>query len=444
MERLQKWCVCVGCFLPLLLHAFDTLPYVDLSCDRSTYCKKELACVGHVHVQAPSFKLMGHHLCWQETEQQFCLEGLEDTLAHAEYAPCVVESQSASTLLFSLDAKRIALAYDVARHPTHVEAEQQIDCRYLDTTSSQTIHVQGDRLTVHIQPTSTYLVCLESQGKPCHVEGTAGFKGDAKCFHYDTASLLGMAKELRGELDLKLEKGKGRLQVQADHVSWDGVKGHLTLEGHILLSLYENQETATKPFCTLSADQRLVCACSTEPCFTCDKVQVEGPMQINHTVWGTLTGNGTTIMDCNKNKIIARGLQGSTGEIPLENQVRLETAQGQIQADRFGLDLYREDLHGLSLHAQGQVGIEGIQGQYALAHEMHYDTRTSQGELLGKPTQRVLFWEPRYDVKLSAPSCSFTLRDPETQKIRIQGNGDVRMTFFDMERKKIQTRFPIL
>lgn len=292
----------------------------------------------------------------------------------------------------------------------------------------QLLSLEGSRARVeYTSPASndssleaqSILLTLDAEKRPVHL--------DAK-------------QQVEGDLSLKCEKGTGRLAVKSDRLTWDGTNHHMILEGHICLKLY--QEGHDEPLCTLTAEQQLTCACVLTPHLSCHKIQVEGPMQLDHATWGLLTCSGLTLMDCFKNKVIARGLQGSNGQVPLENQVSLETAQGKIQADRFALDLYREDVQGFSLHAQGLVGIEGMQGQYALGHEMHYDTRTHKGQLLGTHSQRVLFWEPRYDVKLSAPSCLFTLRDPVTGKIQVQGKGDVRMSFFDMERKKIQTRFP--
>ena len=443
------------------LYAFSLGNFLslDLSCDRCIYNKQELSCVGHVQLEAPPLKMNGQRLCWQEERQLLCLDGafngsldgfdgsLDGALARVEYAP---EAET----LFTLNAEHMTLTCNHEKHPTHMEAERRIDCHFRTAMHSKVyaLHAQGDRLQVHVQEhtngePSTYQISLESTkdskstATPCHVEIEQGFQGDAKSFQYDTASLQGEAHELQGVLDLDLEGKIGRLEIKADHLTWDGTQLRLILEGNILLSLYEDQEAGSRPFCTLTASNRLICACQSLPRLCCHKVQIEGPMQLNHTVWGTLTGSGVLLMDCLKNKVIARGLPGSTGEIPLENQVCLETTQGKIQGDRLALDLYREAVQGFSLHAQGLVGIEGLQGQYALAHEMHYDTRSHQGELLGSHSQRVLFWEPRYDVRLSAPSCRFTLHDPETGKIKVQGNGDVRMTFFDMERKKIQTRF---
>lgn len=430
-----SWCLALSLFAAQALRAGEAPLTLDLSCDRSTYSNQELSCTGHVQLQMPEFNLKGERLCWQETSALLSLDG---SLARVEYL-------ISNTPPCTLEAEHLTLSLDAAKHPVHLFAMRRVNCHYPlgdASANAHTLRAEGDCLHVQFtQEPKNYQVQLDSCAKePCRIELLPSFQGQATSVQYATSSLHGRAQNIQGELALTLEKGPGRLTLKADHLTWDGAQHHAILEGHIELKFY--QEGQPEPLCTLTATDRLTCACLLSPHLSCHKIQVEGPMQLLSATWGTLTCCGLTLMDCLKNKVIARGLQGSGGQVPPANQACLETAHGKIQADRLALDLYREGVRGYAFHAQGLVGIEGLQGQYALSHEMHYDARTREGQLFGTPSQRVLFWEPRYDVKLSAPACLFLFPDSNSGKIQIQGKGDVRMSFFDMERKKIQTRFP--
>lgn len=432
---MKKYIACVLCVWLECSFAVNLPEQLDLTCDSSTYCNKELSCIGNVRLDAYPFKIRGERFHWQQERHFFSLEG--EPLANAEY---VLSDAPNSLTEFKIQAKQMSLLMNEEAHSAHVEASTQVACEYVIAGKLQ-VRAEGDKLLVrNTEGSVSYQVFLESTSDlPCRVTIPQGFYGSAKHFEYDTAKLCGSAKDLEGRIVLNLENGPGRLSVKADQMRWEGARGNLILEGNIHLSLYAGREEELEPFCVLTAEKRLVCQCVLTPQMSCHKVQIEGPMQLNHEVWGLLTGSGVTLLDCQKNKVIARGVEGSDGLL-LDSQVCIETSQGKIQADRVALDLHQEALRGFSFHAQGNVGIESVQGQYVLAHEMHYDTRMQQGKLLSAPAQRVLFWEPRYDLNLSAPSCQFTLKNKE-DKMQIKGHGDVRMTFLDMERKKIQTRF---
>lgn len=418
----------------------DTL---DLTCDRSLYSEQVLTCVGHVQLDSPTLKLSGDTLCWNDTSKVLFLDG---NLAQVDYQQPYAPSKTAPC---TLKAEHMAVTCDATRQPLSLEAQRQVSCNY--QTEKMHFHAQGDRLKVNKAESSKALIYLDAPDNAfCHIAINPGLQAKVADVQIDMATSCAKAHKIQATLDLQLEEGRGQLTVQAERASWDGNLQQLILEGAMLLSLYKDKAASDQePFCTLQAKERLICACSLTPCFICHKIQVDGPLKLTHSTLGTLIGSGTAIMDTAKNKVIARGKQQSTGEILPEHQMRFETTQGSIQADRMALDLHKKDSEevnkgpkGYSLHAQGSVGIEAVQGQYALGSEMHYDTRTQCGELLGKPSERVLFWEPRYDMNLSACACHFTMRDPVTGKMQVQGKGDVRMTFFDMERKKLQTRFP--
>lgn len=430
--------ICLMLIILQSLPAFEN-PFtgaLDLTCDRSLYSEQVLTCVGHVQLDSSTLKVRGDKLCWNDTSKMLFLDG---TLAQVDYPYAYAPSKTAPCVL---KAEHMAVTCDASRHPLSLEAQRQVSCYY--QTEKMQFHAQGDRLKVNKADSSTALIYLDAPDNTfCDIAINPGLQAKVADVQIDMTASCAKAHTIQATLDLQLEEGKGKLAIQAERASWDGNLQQLILEGTMLLSLYKAASDQA-PFCTLQAKERLICACSLTPDFICHKIQVDGPLKLTHSTLGTLIGSGTAIMDTAKNKVIARGKQQITKEILPEHQMRFETTQGSIQADLLVLDLHKKDSdkpQGLSLHAQGSVGIEAMQGQYALAHEMHYDTLKGQGQLFGKSGERVLFWEPRYDMTLSASACHFTLRDPDTGKMQVQGKGDVRMTFFDMERKKLQTRF---
>lgn len=279
------------------------------------------------------------------------------------------------------------------------------------------------------------------EGKGAQVAHVGGSRVMAQRMTLDTASRQLTLTEVTGALVSSVnEESFANLRFTADVAIWNQLAQRFTLLGDVEINRSAEQWMKTKGE---------VCIHCSNPMGSMQVTRIEsaGPTTIAYgSACQSLTCQGHGVVDLERETLHFSSPRGKNGHVALEQQIAFKGSEGAVTSDDLSISYTSKDGQMVSsgFVAKGHVCLmrqgEGDSAQYSLADAVTYKPQT--GELLFEAVtpRRVIFFDRKYDVKVSAPQVRVT-RDPHTGKDVIRGIGDVRLTLLDQELAWLRQRF---
>lgn len=362
---------------------------------------------------------------------------------------CVVRGQAVEVsgqepVEMALKARVVEIWLDDAQEIREMVAEGDVQVFYgLGWTA------KGDRLSyrrgvesVDRQAAWDGVIELSGEeGKDAQVAHAAGSRVVAERVALDTASQQLTLTEVTGTLvSSSIEESSANLSFRANVAIWNHIAQKLALLGDVDIHRSAEQWMKTK------GEVGIHCG-NTLGRFRVTRIESAGPTNIAYgSACQSLTCQGRGVVDLERETLHVSSPRGKTGRVAAEQQVTLKDSEGEIRSDDLSITYTNQDgqMVASGFVAKGHVclmrQVGGDSAQYSLADAVTYQSQT--GELLFEAVtpRRVIFFDRKYDVKVSAPQVRVT-RDPHSGQDVIRGIGDVRLTLLDQELAWLRQRF---
>lgn len=275
------------------------------------------------------------------------------------------------------------------------------------------------------------------QGGLCQLTNKEGDVVRCNEMKIDTLKRLLTFSSPRGSIESAL----GRTEFTSENLLWDEHDQALTLDGNV--------EVVQQEMGTIKTQNQI----------RITQVLHEGHKRLHSIVspfdttltyrdpknhLRTISCPGPIRIDHQKMQAFLSGIQ--------DKQIAFEDSKGEIFADK-ALIVYQEGGKPQKIFLEGNVRILNhltpsnqattATLQYALADELEYTPENEEMLFKAKETRRVLFFDKVNNMQVSAPGLKIC-RDQTTGKESIQGIGDVRFSFVELEFEQLKQKFALL
>lgn len=285
---------------------------------------------------------------------------------------------------------------------------------------------------------------------PCQITTPQNDQVFAKTITVDIEKRCIVLSDAHGTLSHQSGTSSKKLNFEADSLTWNEIDQTLSLAGKIKITNENYLELRTDGSLLLTYHhvngkrevKSIHCPQPTE------LVYLEADAESSHK----LICYGNLFIDHEHLQIRMDSPKDQEGNILKDKQVFLEDVRGEMCADQVHIH-YKKQETGFELakiHFSGHVQVfNRFNGhlqetssvlQYALADELEYFPALQNMQLKAHANNRVLFFDKINSLQMSAPALSIDY-NTTTQQEKIQGIGDVRLTFIESEFNELKERF---
>ena len=301
-------------------------------------------------------------------------------------------------------------------------------------------HYQHEEGSENQRLPGTIVLKAAKQGGGCQLTNRQGDVVRSNEMQIDTLKRYLTFASPRGSIEAEF----GRMEFTADSLLWDEHNQALTLEGNVEVV---QQDTGTIKTPHQIRIEHVVENGHKQPHI------IYSPSQ-THLTYRDQTNHPRTIFCPGPVQIDHQKKQGTLTGI-LDQQIAFEDSRGEIFADKAFL-VYQGSGKGIvpeKIFLEGNVRILNhltpdnqkttAALHYVLADELEYTPANEEMLFKSNGARRVLFFDKVNNMQVSAPGLKL-YRDQISGKDSIQGIGDVRFSFVELEFEQLKQKFSLL